>query len=373
MTTLLFANDAATTLQSGISAGATTATLAAGTGALFPNPATGQAYFMTLLDASTQQVKEIVLVLSRSGDTVSMVRGQQNTLARVWNAGDLAVQLNTAGDMDGLIQPDQLQQSTYTVAAGSGANSITASLDSGLAALPAVMQFTVMAAAANTGNVTLTLTLGLTLQSAYPVLKYNGSQLNAGDIPGAGFPIEVTWVSALTCYVMTNPASGTAGSIAGGLANELLVQTAPGTTGFVAAPTVAGQVLAFVGGVLTWIVSAVTSFNGRGGAVVPQSGDYTAAQVGAVPTSAFTGANIHLAQPMFMVLPNGAIMQGGTLNVTPNNPTSVGFPKIFPNACISVVATCNNQTTAIGVESITTSGFLVKVNTSLVYWMAIGY
>lgn len=380
MTTLLFANDASTTLQSGITAAATTATLAAGTGALFPNPATGQAYYMTFLDASTQQTKEIVLVTTRSGDSVNIIRGQQNTLARTWNAGDLAAQLVTAGDSAQMVQPDQLQEATYSACvAGGTANSLTATLNSSLTVLPNLMPFTVEAAAANTGAVTLTLTLGLTLQAAFPILKYGGSALNAGDIPAAGFPIELVWVAGLNAYVMTNPASGTAGSVAGGAANQMLKQTAPGTTGFVAAPTVAGQVLAFVGGVIAWAAAAVTSFNGRSGAVAPQTGDYSAAQVGAVPTTAFQAPYISQANPGFQGLPgpggqgSGLYVQAGTRAITPNSATAVPFPHIFPNACIAVVVSCNNQSSALEVDGFNPSSFNVRVNANQISWIAIGY
>lgn len=378
MTTLLFANDASTTLQSGISAGATSVTLAAGTGSLFPNPSAGQAFYLTFLDASTQQTKEIVLVLSRTGDTLSIVRGQQNTLARTWNAGDLAAQLVTAGDMAGNIQPDQLQESEFTVAAGAGANSITATLSSGLTALPPVMQFTVIAAAPNTGDVTLTLTLGLTLLASHQVLKFGGSQLNPGDIPSVGFPIELTWVSTLGYYIMTNPASSSAGSIAGGAANDVLIQTAPGTTGFVAAPTIAGQVLAFVGGIIQWVAAAVTSFNGRSGAVVAQTGDYTPAQVGAVASTAFQAPFLSLANPGYQAFPGpgaggGLYLQGGTRAITPNSATAVTFPHAFPNACLAVVCSANNQSSALEVDGFTTANFNVRVNANQISWIAIGW
>ena len=374
MTTLLFSNDASTTLQSGVSAGATTATLAAGTGALFPNPISGQAYYTTFLDAATQQTKEIVLVTARSGDTITIVRGQQNTTARGWNAGDLAAQLVTAGDSEKMVQPDQLQAAVYTgCVAGGTVNSLTATLNSGLTSLPDLMAFTVEALGANTGAVTLTLTLGFSLQAAHPILKYGGSALNAGDIPAAGFPIELTWVASLSAFIMTNPASGTAGSIAGGAANDVLVQTAPGTTGFVPAPTIAGQVLAFVGGVIAWAAAAVTSFNGRSGAVVSQTGDYNAAQVGAVPASSSSAPYVLLANPGFRVDPSGWTHQAGTRAISPNTSTFVSFPKIFGSQCISVVVSCNNQGSALEVDGITTAGFNVRVNANQITWMADGF
>lgn len=379
MTTLLFSNDASTTLQSGIGAGATTATLAAGTGALFPNPTTGEAYFTTLLDASTQQTKEIVLVTARAGDTITIVRGQQGTTPRAWNAGDLAAQLVTAGDSRQMVQPDQLQSAAYSACVAAGTvNSLTATLTSGLTTLPNLMMFIVEAAGANTGPVTLTLTLGATLLPAFNVLKFGGSALNAGDIPAAGFPIELVWVAGLNAYVMTNPASGTAGSVAGGAANQMLKQTAPGTTGFVAAPTIAGQVLAFVGGVIAWAAAAVTSFNGRAGAVVPQAGDYTSAQVGAVPTTSFQAPFLSLANPGYQAFPgpgpgNGLYLQGGTRSISPNTATAVTFPHAFPNACLAVVCSCNNQGSALEVDGFTTASFNVRVAANQISWIAIGW
>jgi hypothetical protein len=381
MTTLLFSNDASTTLQSGIGATWVTATLAAGTGSLFPDPAAGQAYFTTFLDASTQQTKEIVLVTARTGDTITLVRGQQGTTPRAWNAGDLVAQLVTAGDSEAMVQPDQLQSAIYSsCVAGGTANSLTGTLNSGLTQLPNLMTFTIEAAAANTGPATLTLTLGSTVLPAHNILKYGGSALNAGDIPAAGFPIELVWVAALTAYVMVNPASGTAGSVAGGAANDVLIQTAPGTTGFVSAPTIAGQVLAFVGGIIQWVAAAVTSFNGRSGAVVPQTGDYTPAQVAAVAASAFNAPNKSLSQPGFAVLPGGSsaggdgmIFQCGTRAISPNTATAVPFPKIFPNACLSVVVSCNNQGAALEVDGFTTTSFNVRVNATQISWIAAGY
>lgn len=379
MTILLFANDAATTLQSGITAAATTATLAAGSGVLFPNPTAGQAYFTTFVDAATQQVKEIVLVTARAGDTITIVRGQQGTSARVWNAGDLAAQLVTAADSAQMIQPDELQGGLYTVSrASGGANSLIAVLPSQLSAIPDLLSFTLLSGAANTGPATLTLTLGGTVLAAAPIEKYGGSALNAGDIPAANFPIELTWVAARSAYIMNNPASGSAGSIAGGAANDVLIQTSPGTTGFVPAPTVAGQVLAFVGGIIQWVAAAVTSFNGRSGAVVPQTGDYNASQVGAVATTAFQAPYLSLANPGFQALPGpgagaGLYIQGGTRSISPNTATAVTFPHSFPHGCISVVCSCNNQSSALEVDGFNAASFNVRVNANQISWIAIGW
>ena len=381
MTTLLFANNAASTLASGISPSATTVQLAAGTGGLFPNPTSGQGFFATITDAATQEVREIVLCGTRTGDAIPVVRAQQGTTAETWNAGDIFSQLNTAGDMEGMVQPDQLQQNTYghAIDVGGTVNSITATLPGGLTALVDGMTFNLTAAGANTGAATLTLTLGSTLQSAHPIQKFGSSGLNAGDIPESGFVMSLTWSATLGCYQINNPASGTAGSVVGGATNDLLVQTAPSTTGFVPAPTVAGAVLAFIGGVIQWAAAAVTSFNGRAGAVAPQTGDYTAAQVGAIPVTAFQAPNLNKANPGYQAIPgptgagSGFYVQGGTLSISPNTDTYPSFPHAVPTACVAVVVSCNNQSSALTVDGFTTANFHVRVNANQISYIAFGY
>lgn len=100
MTTLLFKNNAQSKLAYAIPANATTAYLTSGTGILFPQPTTGQGFYLTFYDAAgTSLVNEIVLVTGISGDQItSMVRAQQGTTAVNWAVGTAAAQLYTAGD-----------------------------------------------------------------------------------------------------------------------------------------------------------------------------------------------------------------------------------------------------------------------------------
>lgn len=105
---LVFSNNAGSTLAGSISNSATTLVLAAGTGALFPNPAAGQAFRLTLTDAATGTLHEIVEATARSGDTLTIVRAQEGTTARAWSAGDLAEHWCTAGSMGAMIQTSQV-------------------------------------------------------------------------------------------------------------------------------------------------------------------------------------------------------------------------------------------------------------------------
>lgn len=382
MTLHLYANNASTTLASGISATATTLIMATGEGALFPNPDATEAFFMTLTDAATQQTREIVYCTARTGDACTIVRGQQGTTASIWGAGDIVAQLVTKGDLDAFIQPDQLLSSTYTKASSvAGTNSITATLPVSLTGLVDMMSFVVPAAGANTGAVTLTLTLGTTTVASKNIKKFGNAALVAGDIPAAGYPVELIYSLTLDVFIMNNPAIAQTGSVAGGAANEVLYQSSPGNTAFVTAPTIAGQVLAWSGSALTWLAAAVTSFNGRAGAVVPQTGDYTAAQVGAIAKAAF-GAPYQVLNPTsaFGTLPDtsgnnggGLIVQCVTIAISPNTDTFPTFPRQFPNHCVGVVVSWNNQSAAAGVDSFTTTSFHVRVNATQLTYIAIGY
>lgn len=106
MSIYLFSNNASTTLAAPITIGSTALTVAAGTGILFPNPTTGQVFTLTLSDAATGLLNEIMLVTGVSGDTFTVVRGQEGTNAQNWAAGDIVQNLNTAGSMASLA-PDQ--------------------------------------------------------------------------------------------------------------------------------------------------------------------------------------------------------------------------------------------------------------------------
>jgi hypothetical protein len=81
-----WANNATTTIASGISSGATTITVAGGGGSLFPSIGAGDYFYATLNDSSNNI--EIVKVTSRSGDVMTVVRGQDGTTAQAWIGGD---------------------------------------------------------------------------------------------------------------------------------------------------------------------------------------------------------------------------------------------------------------------------------------------
>ena len=129
-----FTNNAATTLASGILAGATSLTVAAGTGALFPT-LTGSQYFMCTLQNTAGTTIEIVKVTARSTDTFTIVRAQESTTASAFSTGDKCELRLTAGEINNLfsgivqgggsdhafIENDTTVNSSYTITTGRNA------------------------------------------------------------------------------------------------------------------------------------------------------------------------------------------------------------------------------------------------------------
>ena len=119
MPSILFTNNAATTLASGITNVATSLTVAAGKGALFPTISGSDFFYATLANGSGGV--EIVKVTARSTDTFTIVRGQDNTSAVAWNTGDKVELRVTAAALGAMAQTANLP-STYVTSnvAGTG-------------------------------------------------------------------------------------------------------------------------------------------------------------------------------------------------------------------------------------------------------------
>ncbi len=99
MATQLFANNASSTLASGITAVATSATLATGQGAMFPTPTGGDWFLLTLTQPTGPESSwEIVKVTARTADTLTIVRAQEGTTAVAWDTAKVEHRL-TAGSM----------------------------------------------------------------------------------------------------------------------------------------------------------------------------------------------------------------------------------------------------------------------------------
>ena len=110
MPNMSFANNAASLLASGISNSATSLSVTAGSGALFP-VLTGSKYFYCTL-ANAAGAIEIIKVTARSSDTFTMTRGQDGTTALAWNANDKVELRLVAANLNDLVKADE--QNTFT-------------------------------------------------------------------------------------------------------------------------------------------------------------------------------------------------------------------------------------------------------------------
>lgn len=112
MTTFVFANNIDTTLASSISSSATTITLSSGTN--LPVLTAGQTFVVTLNDAATQQVFEVMYATAISGTTLTVSRAQEGTTAQAWAAGDYVFSGPTAGQMRAFYQGQSVGQGSVT-------------------------------------------------------------------------------------------------------------------------------------------------------------------------------------------------------------------------------------------------------------------
>jgi len=98
---MLIANNLWATLAADITDTATSILLSAGQGSRFPNIIAGDWMYLTLFDKNNDS--EIVKVTHVAGDTLTVVRAQDGTVAQAWTAsGTRAEHRETAGFVDAL-------------------------------------------------------------------------------------------------------------------------------------------------------------------------------------------------------------------------------------------------------------------------------
>lgn len=332
--TLLAANNAQTVLAAGISASATSLTVNSGTGALFPSPSTGVSYFkLTLIDAATGQLSEIVHVTARTGDTMTIDRAQEGTTARAWSANDIAANMMTAGTLSYILGNFQPLDATLT--------SIAA-----LATLANKLPYFTGVDTAALTDITSTGRDIIGKSSVSDVLTY----LGLGD--GTGRLINVQTFTSSGTYT---PTSGTKFVIAevlggggGGGSNSTTVSAgyASGGQGGGAGSMVVAKFL------ISAPLSVVVGAGGNGGSPNPSSGnpggDGGQSSIGALIATGGRGGGAGAA---FNVLPTGA----NTTSQNAANTIPVGVTLIAQHrgkgALSAVLYSPNNASSGKGADS----------------------
>lgn len=117
----LYANRARTLLARSITPKDTTLSLMSGTGAVFPAITTPEDSFaITLISATSPNQFEIVYCVSRNGDALTVVRGQEGTTALPFQSGDVASLNMTAALYRRLPQAGYLGQFSQEIAQSPG-------------------------------------------------------------------------------------------------------------------------------------------------------------------------------------------------------------------------------------------------------------
>lgn len=188
---ITFANNAQSNLAGSINNLATTLSVSLGQGTLFPAITAGQVFFITLTDVATQTDIEIMKVTAVSGDTFTVVRGQEGTSAQSWTAGDIVNNRWTAGQAAAMLQQGQAQSQSTNYAVDVGAANayqctLTPSISSPVVGMPIRVKI------ANSNTTASTFNPG---SGAAGVRRRDGSNLIGGEIV-AGDIVEFKWDGA---------------------------------------------------------------------------------------------------------------------------------------------------------------------------------
>lgn len=198
---MLFANNANTTLASGITSSATSISVTSSTG--FPSPTGSQYFYCTLADAATQQTIEIVQVTAVSGTTWTVVRGQDGTTGTAFSVGavvSLRLVRASLNDFPKLDENNTFSYApTFNTALGvaSGGTGVTSATGTGAGAAVVLNQAPAINSPVITAYSTSTVPLkiyGLSGQftELFDVYTYNGGTL-AFQINSSGAIATGTW------------------------------------------------------------------------------------------------------------------------------------------------------------------------------------
>ncbi|WP_336284229.1 phage baseplate protein [Citrobacter arsenatis] len=214
-----FGNNVVSNLASDITSTQTSITLMPDTGSSFAalltadmsNVSTNHGIYakITITD-SEESVFEICHLTAVSGDTLTVVRGQENTTAKSWSLNDVVANFATRGSENAFVQVEQLQAGDYTAGTAAGSeNALTLALPTTFFNNSATgwefkALISVMPSLTNTGPATLQLTMGGMVLGAFPLYKGNFAELDAGDII-AGTPLICAFNSTKSFIQIFNP------------------------------------------------------------------------------------------------------------------------------------------------------------------------
>ncbi|MEX1841198.1 phage tail protein [Enterobacter cloacae] len=192
-----FGNNVVSSLASDITASQTTFSVIPGDGPLFASLLTSdfsnrsttlKNYAKITLTDSGETAFEVCHLTAVSGDTLTVIRGQEGTAAKGWALKDVVANFATRGSENAFPQIAHIQSGFYTSGtAGGTANALTLELPTtfflnGSADWVLKTPIVVYPSQNNTGAATLQLTMGGRVLGTFPLYKGNKAALVANDI-----------------------------------------------------------------------------------------------------------------------------------------------------------------------------------------------
>jgi hypothetical protein len=192
-----FGNNVVSSLASDITASQTTFSVIPGDGPLFASLLTSdfsnksttlKTYAKITLTDSGETAFEVCHLTAVSGDTLTVIRGQEGTAAKGWALKDVVANFATRGSENAFPQIAHIQSGFYTSgAAGGTANALTLELPTtfflnGSADWVLKTPIVVYPSLNNTGAATLQLTMGGRVLGTFKLYKGNKAELVANDI-----------------------------------------------------------------------------------------------------------------------------------------------------------------------------------------------
>lgn len=343
---LLFTNNAVTTVAAPVTSGATSMSVAAGTGVQFPTLGAGQYFRGTFVKSGDSTIFEIVKVTAHAGDVFTIVRSQESTSARSWSTGDSFTLLPTAADLSEFTQADDLQAAAGGYAPDTGSvNAYTVALAPVIAAHVTGMPIRWKALHGNTSTSTFNDGAGVA-----PLRLADGTDLVSGNIVAGGIYIA-TWdgtkfqFSPLENFNFLQ----IAGQVANGQVPLSAVQQFQASlsigwgqlTGVKNADQVQGA-----GPFVTNTPNSLVQRDGSGTIQSPALSGIPTAPTAApgtstsqIATTAFVNQGALPSGTGYQVLPSGIVLEWGSIHVgdVASPPSGfVSFPYTFQSACFTV-------------------------------------
>lgn len=216
-----FGNNVVSSLASDITASQTTFSVLPGDGPLFAALLTSdfsnkstilKNYAKITLTDSGETAFEVCHLTAVSGDTLTVIRGQEGTAAKGWALKDVVANFATRGSENAFPQIAHIQSGFYTSGiAGGTANALTLELPTtfflnGSADWVLKTPIVVYPTQNNTGACTLQLTMGGRVLGTFPLYKGSKKNLVSNDLV-SGTPVQCILDQSKAFFVVLNPSS----------------------------------------------------------------------------------------------------------------------------------------------------------------------